>query len=58
MKAMATTIRLSPKAWTILRAMANARAIAEGGRPNAGAVVEQLVEAEAARQAPASPAGH
>jgi len=48
---MTTTVRLSPGAWTLLRAMAAAKAIAEGGRPNTGAIVEQLVEAEAVRRA-------
>jgi hypothetical protein len=41
---MKTTFRLRPEIWRKLRALAEARALREGGRPSANAVVEDLVE--------------
>lgn len=53
----ATNVRLSPATWAALRELAHRRALERGGRTNASAVVEELVEREAAALAclPAAP---
>jgi len=40
---MQTTLRLRPEIWRKLRALAEAKALTEGGRPSANALVEDLV---------------
>jgi len=46
-----TTVRLSKRAWALLRDLAHARAIAQGGRTSASAVLEELVLAASDRKA-------
>lgn len=46
-----TSIRVPEEVWKALRALAERRALAEGGRPNVSGIVVQLVERETARQA-------
>lgn len=46
-----TTITVTPQVWQLLRGLVERRTIDEGGRPNASAILSELVEAEAARQA-------
>jgi hypothetical protein len=47
---IATTIRVPERIWTALRALAEQRALAEGGRPSVAALVVDLVEAEQRRR--------
>lgn len=49
---LVTTITVPERIWTLLRGLAQRRTLEVGGRPNASAVVCELVEAEAARRAP------
>ena len=45
-----TNIRLSAKTWAMLRELATARAIAEGGRTSASGILEELILAEGQRK--------
>lgn len=44
-----TTVTLSRESWRMLRALAEARALERGGRPNASAIVAELVERESGK---------
>lgn len=46
-----TTLRLSTRAWVLLRQLAEAHAIAHGGRPSASAMVQALILDAAERDA-------
>jgi predicted transcriptional regulator len=49
----ATNVRLSEETWQALRELAHRRALERGERTNASAVIEDLVQREAARVAAA-----
>jgi predicted DNA-binding protein len=56
-EAMQTTIRVRPEIWQALRMLAERRALRQGGRPSASAIVTELVEREAARKLKDAPRG-
>lgn len=49
-QSIATTIRIPPAIWRLLRLYAEQRALREGGKANVSAMIAALVEAEAARR--------
>jgi predicted DNA-binding ribbon-helix-helix protein len=48
-RTIATTIRVPERVWRMLRALAEARSLADGGKPSVSAVITALTE-EKARQ--------
>ena len=49
-RSVRTTIVVPERIWQALRQLAEHRALADGGRPSASAIVVELVKREAARR--------
>ena len=49
-----TSVTVPESVWRLLRGLAEKRALREGGKPNASAVVAELVERESTRETEAS----
>jgi hypothetical protein len=49
MKTIRTSVTVPEHVWRLLRALAEHRALAKGGKPNASAIVSELIERESRR---------